>query len=95
MENIVYFELLRRSYEIAIDVLESMRLILSAKRRVKKSMFRKRELSQEDTIEREFRPLLLVKDNYPKYVISTDEFDMSQYGIIHRNIFDFLLDDEI
>ena len=53
------------------------------------------ELSQEDTIEREFRPLLLVKDNYPKYVISIDEFDMSQYGIIHRNIFDFLLDDEI
>ena len=40
MENIVYFELLRRSYEIAIDVLESMRFILSAKRWVKKSMFR-------------------------------------------------------
>ncbi len=40
MENIVYFELLRRSYEIAIDVLESMRLILSAKRWVKKSMFK-------------------------------------------------------
>ena len=54
-----------------------------------------RELSNEDTIEREFRPLLLVKDNYPKYVISTDEFDMSQDGIKHMNILDFLLGDEI
>ncbi len=54
-----------------------------------------RELSNEDTIEREFRPLLLVKDNYPKYVISTDEFDMSRDGIKHMNILDFLIDEEI
>ena len=54
-----------------------------------------RELTSEDTIEREFRPLLMVKDNYPKYVISTDEFDMSHDGIKHMNILDFLLDDKI
>ncbi|WP_296791112.1 hypothetical protein [uncultured Methanobrevibacter sp.] len=54
-----------------------------------------RELSHEDTIEMEFRPLLRVKDNYPKYVISTDEFDMSRDGIKHMNILDFLLGDGI
>ena len=54
-----------------------------------------RELTHEDTIEREFRPLLLVNDNYPKYVISTDDFNMSQEGIKHMHIIDFLLDDEI
>ena len=54
-----------------------------------------RELSNDDIIEREFRPLLLVRDNYPKYVISTDDFDMSHDGIKHKNIIDFLLDDEI
>ena len=54
-----------------------------------------RELTHDDAIEREFRPLLMVKDNYPKYVISTDEFNMSQDGIKHMNILDFLLGDEI
>ena len=39
--------------------------------------------------------MILVKDNYPKYVISTDEFDMSRDGIKHMNILDFLLVDEI
>ncbi len=39
--------------------------------------------------------MILVKDNYPKYVISTDEFDMSRDGIKHMNILDFLLGDEI
>ena len=40
-------------------------------------------------------PLMNITDNYPKYVISTDEFDMSHEGIKHLNILDFLLGDEI
>lgn len=47
-------------------------------------------LADEKTVEREFRPLLEVKDNYPKYVISMDEIDMSHDGVIHMNIIDFL-----
>ncbi len=35
-----------------------------------------------------------IRDNYPKYVVSLDELDMSQNGIKHRNICDFLLADE-
>ena len=96
MENIVYFELLRRGYEITIGCVGNYEIDFVCKKMGEKIYVQvTMELSQEDTIEREFRPLLLVKDNYPKYVISIDEFDMSQYGIIHRNIFDFLLDDEI
>ena len=52
------------------------------------------ELSHEDTIEMEFKPLLLVKDNFPKYTLSTDEFDISR-GNKTLNILDFLLGDEI
>ena len=43
------------------------------------------------TREREFAPLLLIRDNYPKYVLSMDELDFSQQGIQHKNIIDFLL----
>ena len=49
-----------------------------------------RELSNEDTINREFRSLLMIEDNYPKYVISMDEFNYSQQGVIHMNLLDFL-----
>ena len=34
-------------------------------------------------------------NNYPKYVLSLDEFDMSRNGIIHMNIIDFLKDETI
>ena len=46
-------------------------------------------------IEREFSPLMDVPDKYDAYVLSMDEFDMSRDGIKHKNIIDFLLDDEI
>ena len=96
IENIVYFELLRRGYEITIGCVGDYEIDFVCKKMGEKIYVQvTRELTGEDTIEREFRPLLLVKDNYPKYVISTDEFDMSRDGIKHMNIIDFLLDDEI
>ena len=96
MENIVYFELLRRGYEITIGCVGNYEIDFVCKKMGERIYVQvTRELSHEETIEREFRPLLLVKDNYPKYVISTDEFDMSQDGIKHMNILDFLLGDEI
>ena len=48
-------------------------------------------LSSEKNEEREFGAYENIKDNYPKYVLSMDEFDMSRNGIIHMNIRDFLL----
>ncbi len=96
MENIVYFELLRRGYKITIGCIGKYEIDFVCKKMGEKIYVQlTRELSHKDTIEREFEPLLLVRDNYPKYVISTDEFDMSQDGIKHMNILDFLLSDEI
>ena len=51
-------------------------------------------LSDETVIEREFGAFKKVEDNYPKYVISTDKYDFSQDGIIHKNIIDWLLEEE-
>lgn len=45
----------------------------------------------ESTKEREHRPLNLIKDNYPKYILTLDDDDLSENGIIHENIIDFLL----
>ena len=48
-------------------------------------------MASEKTEKREFGAYEDIKDNYPKYVLSMDEFDMSRDGIIHMNIRDFLL----
>lgn len=48
-------------------------------------------LASESTIERGFGVYALVRDNWPKYVVSMDELDMSRDGIKHMNIMDFLL----
>ena len=96
MENIVYFELLRRGWEITIGCIGKYEIDFVCKKMGEKIYVQvTRELSHEDVIEMEFRPLLLVKDNYPKYIISNDEFNMSKDGIKHMNILDFLLGDEI
>ncbi|MBR0271910.1 MAG: hypothetical protein IJQ68_07995 [Methanobrevibacter sp.] len=47
-------------------------------------------MEDDDVIEREFRPLMLIKDNYPKYVLSMDKEDHSMEGIEHINIIKFL-----
>ena len=96
MENIVYFELLRRGYEITIGCIGKYEIDFVCKKRGEKIYVQvTRELTHDDVIEREFRPLRIVKDNYPKYIISNDDFNMSQEGIKHMNILDFLSGDEI
>lgn len=48
-------------------------------------------LASTDTIKREFGAYDKITDASPKYVLSLDKIDMSQNGIIHMNILDFLL----
>ena len=51
-------------------------------------------LASDETIQREFGAFAGVRDNFPKYVVTMDELDMSRDGIKHRNIRDFLLAEE-
>ena len=45
--------------------------------------------------EREFKPLLQIKDNYPKYVLSMNTlFGSDHEGILRRNLIDFLLESD-
>ncbi|WP_303737734.1 hypothetical protein [Methanobrevibacter millerae] len=52
-------------------------------------------MASEETVEREFKPLKNIPDNYPKYVITLDDVDMSHDGILHLNLIDFLMDNEM
>ena len=96
LENIVYMELLRRDYNVKIGKLNGYEIDFVATKGSNKIYIQVTcTLIDEKTKIREFRPLLKVKNNYPKYIISTDEIDFSKEGIIHKNIIDFLKGDYI
>lgn len=95
LENIVYIELISRGYDVKIGKVKDREIDFVAKRGEIISYFQITYLMEnEKTREREFGVYDLIKDNYPKYVLSMDKLDFSQKGIIHKNIIDFLLEGE-
>lgn len=94
LENIVFIELLRRDWDVKIGKIENFEIDFVCQKFDKKIYIQVTySLSHEDTRNREFRPLLKINDNFPKYVISyNDNVDFSFNGIIHLNLVDFLKD---
>lgn len=96
LENIVYFELLRRGYEVNSGKYKNKEIDFICMKDAKKLYIQVTYmLASKDIHKREFDPLLKVEDNYPKYVLSLDEFNMSYMGVKHFNIIEFLTSDEI
>ena len=95
LENIVYLELCRRRYTVQIGKTPDGEIDFVAVRQNEKLYVQVAYLlASDETVQREFGAYDNIRDNYPKYVVSLDEFDMSRNGIKHRNIRDFLLAEE-
>lgn len=95
LENIVLIELFRRGYDVHVGRVDDKEIDFVATRQNDKIYVQvSYMLASESTIEREFGVYALVRDNWPKYVVSMDELDMSRDGIKHMNITDFLLADD-
>jgi predicted AAA+ superfamily ATPase len=94
IENIVYNELIYRGYEVKIGSLDKGEIDFIATKDGKKEYYQVCYLigDNENTRKREFGAYSSIDDNYPKYVISNDTFDLSENGIIHLNIIKWLLD---
>lgn len=92
-ENIVYLELLRRGYSVKIGKIDDLEVdfVCTKGRDETKYIQVAYLLASPETVEREFSVLEKIQDNYPKFVISMDFFDMSRNGIKHMNIIEFLL----
>jgi predicted AAA+ superfamily ATPase len=92
-ENIVYNELVSRGYKVCIGKVKNFEVdFIATKGDIVEYYQVSYALSDESIIEREFRSLGLVSDNYPKYLITGDKHDFSKNGIIHKNIIDWLLE---
>lgn len=92
LENIVYNELIARGYNVNVGTLDNGEIDFIATKFNEKIYIQVSYiLSDESVITREFGAYKKIEDNYPKYVLSMDKFDLSQNGIIHKNIIDWLL----
>ena len=93
LENVVYLELCRRGYTVYIGKTSDGKVDFVATRQNEKLYVQvTQRIDSEKTEKREYERLLEIRDNYPKYVLRTDEFAGGNYeGIITMHVADFLL----
>jgi len=94
LENVVYLELLRRGYKIWTGTLRNGEIDFTVKNRNGEVEYYQVTwaVSSPETEKREFSPLETVRDNYPKFLLSTENFLQNRAGIIHKNVFEWLLE---
>ena len=47
-----------------------------------------------ETEEREYKPFMMIRDNYPKYLLTIDTLLQKRDGVLHKNIIEFISEDE-
>lgn len=94
VENIVFFELLRRGNRVAVGKYGSAEVDFVARRQDVITYYQvTADMTAKETFEREMRPLRSIHDNYEKIVLTLDRFSAGNYdGIIVVNVVDWLLD---
>lgn len=96
LENVVYLELCRRGYSVNIGKTINGEIDFIAEKQGDKIYVQvTKEIKTEETEKREYDRLLEIRDNYPKYLLTTDNFAGGNYeGIKTMHIADFLLSKE-
>ena len=96
LENIVYNELISRGYEVYIGKTDKGEIdfVINSGDEIKYIQVADLLLNDE-VYKREFGAFKGIDDNFPRYVLTMDKIDYSTRGIIHKNIIDFLLSDEL
>lgn len=96
LENVVYLELCRRGYDVNIGKTPNGEVDFVATRQNEKIYIQvTQKITSPETEKREYERLLEINDNYPKYVLRTDEFAGGNYqGIRTMHVADFLLSEE-
>ncbi len=94
LENIVYIELIRRGYNVTIGKLNGFEVDFLCKKPNETFYIQVSEsILGEDTRKRELRPFEKIRDNYPKYILTLDNYNLPTGSYIQKNIIDFLLEE--
>lgn len=94
LENIVYFELLRRGYKVTMGKHGNTEVdFVAEKQNVYKYFQVTADMTAQETFEREMRPLENIRDNYEKIILTADMLTIGNYnGIQVKNLTDWLLE---
>lgn len=94
LENIVYFELLKRGYDVSIGKIDNLEIDFIATKQDEKIYFQVTEsMTNDDVRKRELTPLMKIDDNYEKIILTLDQDDFVSYkGIKCINLIDWLID---
>ncbi len=94
LENIVYFELLRRGYRVMIGKVGSTEVDFVAEKQGTYTYFQvTADMTAQETFEREIKPLRRIRDNYEKIVLTGDRLTLGNYdGIQVKYLPDWLLE---
>lgn len=94
LENIVYFELLRRGYRVTMGRYGNTEVDFVAEKHSEYKYFQvTADMTAKETFEREMRSLEKIRDNYEKIVLTTDVLTVGNYnGIKVKNLMDWLLE---
>lgn len=95
VENIVFFELKRRGYEVTTGKYDDLEIDFIGTRHDEK-LYIQVALSalDENVLQREVKPFKMLDDKYPKILITADSFDLSDDFFDHVNLYDFLLNEQ-
>lgn len=96
LENIVYLELRRRGYSVCIGKYKDIEIDFVGEKQGEKVYIQvAKEINLLKTEKREYENLLLIKDNYPKTVLTTNDLSSGNYeGIKSKHIADWLLQED-
>ena len=96
LENIVYFELLRRGYKVYVGKVDELEVDFVAENRAGLKYFQvSLSVRDEKVLERELKSLQKTGDHYPKYLLTLDmDLEADYNGITKINVIDWLLDNE-
>lgn len=94
VENVVYFELLRRGYKVSVGKYGNTEIDFVAERNGELEYIQvTADMTAKETFDREMAPLIAVKDNYRKRVLTLDKFTIGNYdGIEVKNVVEWLTD---
>jgi predicted AAA+ superfamily ATPase len=94
LENVIYLELLRRGNKIWTGTTRNNEVDFVCKTPKGDIEYYQVawQMTSEKTVEREFRALEKINDNYPKFLLTTDSFTQSRSGVRHVNVYNWLLD---
>lgn len=94
LENIVYLELIRRGHKVWTGTSRNTEVDFVCKTPTGEIEYYQVawQMTNDNTVEREFGALERINDNYPKYLLTTDSFTQNRSGIRHLNVFYWLLE---